>query len=92
MWSEGCLLAALLASSRLATFASALEKRLISSGDLPQYALDLAPVAYLYSGETYWPSSLSTHLEHVTPKRNSSSGTVDVPDSPSPLILSSMNT
>lgn len=37
---------------------------------LPDYALIYAPYAYLASSETYWPSEITTHLQHVTPQQN----------------------
>jgi hypothetical protein len=35
---------------------------------IPDYAITYAPYSYLYSGESYWPSDIATHLEHVTPE------------------------
>ncbi len=35
---------------------------------LPDYALIYAPYAYFYSGETYWASDITEHLEHTTPQ------------------------
>lgn len=39
---------------------------------LPDYALKYAPYAYLDQSEGYWPSDITTHLQHVTPQRNHS--------------------
>ncbi|KAI4522055.1 hypothetical protein K525DRAFT_223654 [Schizophyllum commune Loenen D] len=35
---------------------------------IPDYALTYAPYTILYSDEGWWPSDISTHLAHVTPK------------------------
>ncbi|KAJ3555805.1 hypothetical protein NM688_g2370 [Phlebia brevispora] len=35
---------------------------------LPYYVLKHAPLAYLYSGEEWWPSDVMTHIQHVIPK------------------------
>lgn len=35
---------------------------------IPDYAITYAPYSYLYSGESWWPSDVTTHLEHCTPK------------------------
>ena len=35
---------------------------------IPGYALTYAPYTILYSGEGWWPSDITTHLAHVTPK------------------------
>jgi len=37
---------------------------------IPEYVLTYAPYSYLYSGETWWPSDVATHLMHVTPEVN----------------------
>ncbi|KAF9020305.1 hypothetical protein BDZ89DRAFT_958469 [Hymenopellis radicata] len=37
---------------------------------LPDYALTYAPYVYFYSGETYWASDITEHLEHTTPEIN----------------------
>jgi hypothetical protein len=37
---------------------------------IPDYAITYAPYSYLYSGESWWPSDVATHLEHVTPEVN----------------------
>lgn len=35
---------------------------------LPDYVLQFAPISHLYSEEQWWPSDISTHLQHVTPE------------------------
>ena len=34
---------------------------------IPQYVLDHAPLVHLYSRETFWPSHIGEHLQHVSP-------------------------
>jgi hypothetical protein len=41
-----------------------------TAATLPSYALTYAPYAYLHASETYWPSDITTHLQHVTPEQN----------------------
>ncbi|PYH40722.1 uncharacterized protein BP01DRAFT_203576 [Aspergillus saccharolyticus JOP 1030-1] len=54
---------------------------------LPEYALTYAPLSYLYSGEKWWPSDITTHLANVEPEVNytaigtNGSVTVDTLDS-----------
>lgn len=35
---------------------------------LPDYAITYAPLSYLYSGEKWFPSDITTHLENVKPE------------------------
>jgi hypothetical protein len=37
---------------------------------LPDYAITYAPYTYLYSGEGYFPSDITTHLANVIPEVN----------------------
>lgn len=37
------------------------------SEDVPEYVLRNAPLVHLYSGESFWPSDIGEHLQHVTP-------------------------
>jgi hypothetical protein len=37
---------------------------------LPAYAITYAPMSYLYSGEKWFPSDISIHLENVEPEVN----------------------
>lgn len=37
---------------------------------LPQYVLDYAPLVYLHTDETYFPSDWATHLQHTIPQIN----------------------
>ncbi|KAH8645823.1 hypothetical protein BX600DRAFT_390956 [Xylariales sp. PMI_506] len=37
---------------------------------LPDYAITYAPWSYLYSGESYFPSDVATHLENIIPEVN----------------------
>lgn len=55
-------------STLLAVVASAVA--LSHGAELPSYALTYAPYTYLYSGEKYWPSDITTHFSHVTPQIN----------------------
>jgi hypothetical protein len=34
---------------------------------LPGYAITYAPLSYLYSGESWFPSDITTHLQYVEP-------------------------
>lgn len=34
---------------------------------LPSYVLKYAPISHLYSGESWWPADIATHLQHVVP-------------------------
>jgi hypothetical protein len=40
---------------------------------LPSYAINYAPYPYLASDETYFPSDIATHVQHVTPSSGGSS-------------------
>ena len=35
---------------------------------LPDYVLQFAPLSHLFSDETFFPSDIATHLQHVTPE------------------------
>ena len=37
---------------------------------LPDYATAYAPISYLNSGESWWPSDIATHLANVVPEIN----------------------
>jgi hypothetical protein len=54
---------------------------LATATSLPSYVLTYAPYTYLASDETYWPSDIATHLQHITPQINhtnvASSATLD---------------
>lgn len=50
----------------ITTVSSTLQKR----DALPDFALKYAPHAFLQSGESYWPSDVVTHLQHVQPEIN----------------------
>lgn len=63
MLSAPLLLAALgLASSARAAVCAR------QSTPLPDYVLQYAPLSYLYSGESWWPADVATHLTHVIPE------------------------
>ena len=49
---------------------SALPSSKVKRDTLPDYALTYAPYSHLYSGEQWWPSDTSIHLQHVTPEVN----------------------
>jgi hypothetical protein len=57
------------------------------AGALPDYAITYAPLSYLYSSESWFPSDITTHLANVEPEENyvssgaSGSVTVDTLDS-----------
>jgi hypothetical protein len=40
------------------------------SGPLPSYVLEYAPYSYLAATESYWPSDVATHVQHVYPALN----------------------
>ncbi|KAL1982870.1 hypothetical protein VTN96DRAFT_798 [Rasamsonia emersonii] len=44
---------------------------LVRSEPIPDYALKYAPYTHLYSGESWWPSDISTHLQNTIPEANS---------------------
>lgn len=44
---------------------------LVQSEPIPDYALKYAPYTHLYSGESWWPSDISTHLQNTIPEANS---------------------
>lgn len=54
-------LAGVVSASPLSIKSSPLVKR----DALPDYAITYAPYSYLYSGEGYWPSDISVHLQHM---------------------------
>ncbi|KAI9653486.1 MAG: Vacuolar protein sorting-associated protein 62 [Alyxoria varia] len=43
------------------------EKSSLEIRRIPQYVLDHAPLVHLYSRETFWPSHIGEHLQHVSP-------------------------
>ncbi len=45
-------------------------KKLRKREALPDYALTYSPYSYLYSGEVYFPSDITTHLENTVPFEN----------------------
>lgn len=65
--------------------AATIRKR--ASADVPQFAVDYAPVAYLYSVDAYRPSDIGAQLVNSQPEVNF---TV-VSDAPSPLTLDNLN-
>ncbi|KAJ2902086.1 vacuolar protein sorting-associated protein [Zalerion maritima] len=34
---------------------------------IPQYVIDHAPLVHLYSGESFWPSDIAEHVQHMVP-------------------------
>jgi hypothetical protein len=40
------------------------------SGPLPSYVLEYAPYSYLAATESYWPSDVAAHVQHVYPALN----------------------
>ncbi|KAL8291470.1 hypothetical protein RQP46_002448 [Phenoliferia psychrophenolica] len=62
-------------------------KEVATKGPLPDYALTYAPVVYLYSNESWWPSSVETHLANVQPEVNYTR----VASSPSNLTIANVN-
>ncbi|KAH8819148.1 hypothetical protein F5884DRAFT_4217 [Xylogone sp. PMI_703] len=44
--------------------------RLTARDSIPDFAIKYAPYTYLYSGEAWWPSDISTHIQHVKPEVN----------------------
>lgn len=59
-------LAGVLAGAAVASAAPAPSKR--QTTPIPDYALKYAPISYLYSGESWWPSDISTHLANTIPE------------------------
>lgn len=53
-----------------------------SSGPVPPYVLQYAPLIHLSEDELYWPSKISTHLEHTILRFSPNGSTV--PDLPPP--------
>ncbi|CED83091.1 Vacuolar protein sorting-associated protein 62 [Phaffia rhodozyma] len=56
-----------------------------SSGPVPPYVLTYAPLVHLSTDELYWPSKISTHLEHTTLRFSPNRTTV--PNLPPPGTL-----
>jgi hypothetical protein len=54
----------------LALAAAAPTNKMQKRDALPDYAITYAPYSYLYSGESWFPSDITTHLEHVIPEVN----------------------
>ena len=93
-------MSARLAITALAALAAAVHgspvRRAVSvqtSGTIPSYVLDYAPIVYLFSAEEYWPSDLSTHLSHLTAQAAvaGDNNTVVISDAPYPLTLGNLN-
>ncbi|KAF3004099.1 hypothetical protein E8E13_003774 [Curvularia kusanoi] len=55
--------------------------------DIPEYVLKYAPILYLHSAETKFPTDLDTFLTHTTPKTNYTA----VAGAPSPVTLLNLN-
>ena len=71
----------------IATIASAAAITKRAPQGVPKFALRYAPVAYLYSGENYFPSDIASQLAHTQPEVNY---TV-ISDAPTPLTLDNLN-
>ncbi|KAE8150489.1 hypothetical protein BDV25DRAFT_154325 [Aspergillus avenaceus] len=59
----------------------------LSTTAIPSYVLEYAPLVWLHSEETYWPSDIREQLVHTTPK-------VDwklIEGAPSPVTLNNLN-
>ena len=71
----------------------ALHARAVSSGPVPDYALAHAPIVYLSSSERHWPSSIETHLSHLTAKAPvaGSDQTAPIAGAPYPLTADNLN-
>lgn len=63
----GVLAAAAVTSAAPAPASSAANNKRQTT-PLPAYALTYAPISYLYSGESWWPSDVATHLANVIPE------------------------
>ena len=62
------MLSTLLPVIALSLSASVQAAVLPRQGSLPDYVLKYAPLSYLYSEESWWPSDVATHLQHVIPE------------------------
>ncbi|KAL1900590.1 Vacuolar protein sorting-associated protein 62 [Sporothrix stenoceras] len=61
-------LAGVLAAAAVSNAAPAVNNNKRQTTPLPAYALTYAPISYLYSGESWWPSDVATHLANVIPE------------------------
>lgn len=59
-----------LSSLTLATPLKSQRSSLHKRDALPDYAITYAPLTYLYSGEKWFPSDITVHLENVQPEVN----------------------
>ena len=90
-------MSAKLAITALAALAVAADgspvRRAVTSGSVPDYVLAYAPIVYLSSSETYFPSDLSTHLSHLTAEAAvaGNNNTVAISGAPYPLTLGNLN-
>ena len=50
------------------TQASPIAKVPRSPTSIPGYALEFAPYSHLWSEEEWWPSDITTHIQHTTPE------------------------
>jgi hypothetical protein len=59
-------------TSRMLAFVSLAVAPLLAGAvtPIPDYAIKYAPYSYLSPGESYWPSDITTHLQHVFPSVN----------------------
>jgi hypothetical protein len=68
--------------SAFAAHAIAAPQKLRRSQPLPDFALTYSPYSYIYSGEQWFPSDISVHLQNTIPEANfvatGAPGTVNV--------------
>ena len=62
------LASALLGISNPASVCAAAVRRQTSGTPLPDFVTQFAPISHLFSNESWFPSDVATHLQHVTPK------------------------
>jgi hypothetical protein len=69
-FSTGRMLAFVLHALSITPFVAGRATPRATTTPIPSYALKYAPYAYLSPNETYWPSDISTHIQHVFPAIN----------------------
>ncbi|KAH6620344.1 hypothetical protein C7974DRAFT_231796 [Boeremia exigua] len=62
------------------------QPRLRQTSDVPEFVLKYAPVLYMHSEESHFPTDLNTFLGHTTPRINYN----PVPNTPNPLTLTTL--
>ncbi|KAF1934080.1 uncharacterized protein M421DRAFT_240 [Didymella exigua CBS 183.55] len=76
-----------LLTASLVACASVQQELRQDSFSIPDFVLRYAPTLYLHSEELYFPTDLTTFLEHVTPRANYT----PVANAPNPLTLTNLD-